>query len=315
MSRRTMSGLMSSTSTRGTLMFFVLLLLILTLSLSGCAQATSKPTPTPEARPTPEPATMPSEDQTNFQIGQLAINPPEVYPGVEVIITAQVTNTGDTEGTYTAGLRIDDDTVAMEEITFAAGESQPVSFVGTFTTPGTYIVTWAELVGEFLVPRLAGELVVVEDESTESSDSNIVAPDFTAIDVVTGETISLGQFNGSVVLLNFVNYGCNPSTNKVVSAQLLAIKELREERDDFVPISVFCGCCPVDVLRDFAKENKLTWPWILDTDYSIVQEYTRHLRKYGYPTLIFIDKEQHIREVSGYCDVPTLSVKIDETSQ
>jgi len=157
--------------------------------------------------------------------------------------------------------------------------------------------------------------VVVGDEPTESSDSKIAAPDFTAVDVVTGETISLGQFNGSTILLNFVNYGCNPSTNKIVGAQLLAIRELREQRDDFVPISVFCGCCPIDVLRDFAKQNELTWPWILDTDYSIVREYTRHLRKYGYPTLIFIDKEQQIREVSGYCDVSTLAVKIDQTSQ
>ncbi len=250
-----------------------------------------------------------------FETAELAINPSEVYPGVEVIITAQVTNTGDTEGTYTAGLRLDDDTVATEEITFVAGESQPVSFVGSMATPGTYKVTWAELVGEFLVPRLTGELVVVEDELTESSDSKIAAPDFTAVDVVTGETISLSQFNGSTVLLNFVNYGCNQSTNEIVGAQLLAIRELREQRDDFVPISVFCGCCPIDVLRDFAKQNKLTWPWILDTDYSIVGEYTRHLRKYGYPTLIFIDKEQRIREVSGSCDVSTLAVKIDQTSQ
>ena len=250
-----------------------------------------------------------------FETAELAINPAEVYPGVEVIITAQVTNTGDTEGTYTAGLILDDDPVATEEMTLAAGISQPVSFVGSINTPGTYKVTWAELVGEFLVPRLTGELVVVEDEPTESSDSNIVAPDFTAVDVVTGETISLGQFNGSTVLLNFVNYGCNPSTNKIVGAQLLAIRELRKQRDDFVPISVFCGCCPIDVLRDFAKQNELTWPWILDTDYSIVREYTRHLRKYGYPTLIFIDKEQQIREVSGYCDVSTLAVKIDQTSQ
>lgn len=250
-----------------------------------------------------------------FETAELAINPAEVYPGVEVIITALVTNTGDTEGTYTAGLRLDDDTVATKEVTFTAGESQPVSFVGSMATAGTYKVTWAELVGEFLVPRLAGELVVVGDEPAESSDPKIAAPDFTAVDVVTGETISLGQFSGSTILLNFVNYGCNPSTNEIVGAQLLAIRELREQRDDFVPISVFCGCCPIDVLRDFAKQNKLTWPWILDTDNSIVREYTRHLSKYGYPTLIFIDKEQHIREVSGYCDVSTLAVKIDQTSQ
>ena len=35
------------------------------------------------------------------------------------------------------------------------------------------------------------------------------APDFTATDVVTGQTVTLAQFKGKTVLLNFVNYGCN----------------------------------------------------------------------------------------------------------
>ena len=250
-----------------------------------------------------------------FETTELAINPAEVNPGVEVIITAQVINTGDTEGIYTAGLMIDDITTATTEVTLAAGANQLVSFAGSMSAPGTYKVTWTELVGEFLVPRLTGEVVVVEDEPMESSGSKIAAPDFTAVDVVTGEMISLGQFNGSTVLLNFVNYGCSPSLNQVVSAQLLAIRDLKEARDDFVPISVFCGCCPPDLLREFAEENNLIWPWILDTDYSIVQKYTRYLREYGYPTLILIDKEQYIREVTGYNDVRSLDDKIDEASK
>ncbi len=250
-----------------------------------------------------------------FETTELAINPAEVNPGVEVIITAQVINTGDTEGIYTAGLLIDDITTATTKVTLAAGANQLVSFAGSMSAPGTYKVTWTELVGEFLVPRLTGEVVVVEDEPMESSDSKIAAPDFTAVDVVTGEAISLGQFNGSTVLLNFVNYGCSPSLNQVVSAQLLAIRDLKEARDDFVPISVFCGCCPPDLLREFAEENNLIWPWILDTDYSIVRKYTRYLREYGYPTLILIDKEQYIREVTGYNDVRSLDDKIDEASK
>lgn len=250
-----------------------------------------------------------------FETSELAINPAEVYPGVEVIITAQVTNTSDTEGTYIAGLMLDEENVATEEIILAAGANQPVSFTGSVGISGTYKVSWVERVGELLVPRLSGELVVVENEQADSGISNGAASDFTATDVVTGETISLSQYSGSTILLNFVNYGCNPSTNKVVSEQLMAIKELEEQRDDFVPISVFCGCCPIDVLRDFATQNGLTWPWILDTDYSIVDDYARHLREYGYPTLIFIDKGQQIREVSGYCDVPTLGDKIDEISE
>ncbi|MFC2066076.1 peroxiredoxin family protein [Chloroflexota bacterium] len=139
-----------------------------------------------------------------------------------------------------------------------------------------------------------------------------MAPDFTSVDVVTNQEITLSSFKGSMVLLNFVNYGCDPSLNNVVSKQLLAIKELKSQRSDFMPVSVFCGCCTPEVLRDFAEQNDLTWPWILDTDYSIVRNYASYLRKYGYPTLIFIDQEQNIREVAGYSDLSALSSKLDQ---
>jgi len=302
MSKKVMLGLVPTAGTWRIVGLCILLLLITTSSFVACSGLTSTSTLTPPA-------------PSAFLTAELAINPAEVNPGVEVIITAQVTNIDDTEGTYTAGLIINDVTVETMEVTMAAGESRPLSFVGPMASPGTYKVTWAELVGEFLAPRLTGEFVVLEDELAELSDSRTTATDFTAVDVVTGETISLGQFSGSTVLLNFVNYGCSSSLNQVVSAQLLAIKELREQRHDFMPVSVFCGCCPPDVLREFAEQNDLTWPWILDTDNSIVRQYARYLRKYGYPTLIFIDKEQNIREVTGYIDISTLSVKIDQTSQ
>jgi peroxiredoxin len=261
------------------------------------------------------PTSIPSPAPTAFQTADLAINPAEVNPGVEIIITAQVTNTADTEATYGAGLMLNDVTVGTTEVTMAAGESKLVSFVGSMATLGTYEVTWAELVGEFLVPRLTGEFVVVGDEPIDLGGSEIIAPDFTAVDVVTGETLSLGQFSGSAVLLNFVNLGCSSRLSEVVSAQLLAIQELRGQRNDFIPVSVFCGCCRPEVLREFAEQNDLTWPWILDTGNSIVGKYTSYLKQYGYPTLIFIDKEQNIREVTGYIDISTLSVKIDEISQ
>ncbi len=273
-----------------------LLLVAMTSSMAAFSGRMSTPPPAP----------------TVFQTASLAINPAEVNPGVEIIITAQVTNTADTEASYSAGLILNDVTVETTEVTMAAGESRLLSFVGAIATPGTYEVAWAELVGEFLVTRLTGEFVVVDAEPLDLDSSQIAAPDFTAADVVTGETFSLGQFSGSTVLLNFVNLGCSSRLNQIVSDQLLAIKELRGQRDDFMPVSVFCGCCPPDLLREFAVQNELTWPWILDTDNSIVLKYERYLRQYSYPTLVFIDKEQNIREITGYIDISTLNVKIGE---
>jgi len=136
------------------------------------------------------------------------------------------------------------------------------------------------------------------------------APDFTGVDVVTGRTVSLGQYEGTTVLLNFVNYGCSSSLNRIVSDQLLAIRTLSDQRGDFIPLSVFCGCCPPDVLRDFAEQNGMTWPWVLDVDNTIVRLYQDHLRQYGYPTLVLIDSGRLISEVAGYTDLDTLDAMI-----
>ena len=166
-------------------------------------------------------------------------------------------------------------------------------------------------------PTLTTQASVPEafQEKEAAITGSATAPGFTGIDVVTNETVSLDQFKGSTILLNFVNYGCSTSLNQTVSAQLMVIRDLRKQRDDFIPISIFCGCCPPDVLRQFATQNGLTWPWILDTDYSIVNSYYEYLKEHGYPTLIFIDKNQDINMVTGYCDFFTLGTKIDETSQ
>jgi predicted small secreted protein len=79
-----------------------------------------------------------------------------------------------------------------------------------------------------------------------------LAPDFAEVDVLTGKFVTIKQFAGKTVLLNFVNYGCSSAVNNAVSAQLLAIQKLAQTRSDFVPVSVFCGCCPKETLKQFA---------------------------------------------------------------
>ncbi|MFC1968787.1 peroxiredoxin family protein, partial [Chloroflexota bacterium] len=242
---------------------------------------------------------------------------PEANPGVEVIVTAKVTNTSSTKDGYIPRIRIDNVTGGslpsfryLNDVDIPTGETELLSFVIPTDTPGTYKVTWGELAEEFAVVKADKN-----DTGNYNAATQATAPDFASVDVVTNQEITLSSLKGSMVLLNFVNYGCNPSLNDVVSKQLLAIKELKNQRSDFVPVSVFCGCCPPEVLRDFAEQNSLTWPWILDTDYSIVRGYASYLRKYGYPTLIFIDQEQYIRAVAGYSDVLALGAKMDEISE
>ncbi len=151
-------------------------------------------------------------------------------------------------------------------------------------------------------------------ESTPPPDGS-GAPDFNGVDVTNGDPISLSQYRGTTVLLNFVNYGCSASLNDIVSKQLLIIKDLANQRDDFAPLSVFCGCCPPEVLRDFAEENNFEWSWLLDLDNAILTQYYDYLVQYGYPTLVLIDKDQRVIEVAGYTDLDTLNAMIDGLSQ
>jgi hypothetical protein len=289
-----------------------ILSVIVLLSIIGIVQACQSLSP-------PQVNTQATADESSlntqfFEVSSLTINPPEINLGVQVIVTAQVTNTGATANNYTPTLRIDDATreilpsyLYLNDIEIATGATELISFVLTSNVPGIYKITWGDI---------SEELRVVQGDENSAGNydgaTKITAPDFTSSDVVTNQNITLSSFKGSAVLLNFVNYGCDTSLNKVVSNQLITIRGLKDQRGDFIPVSVFCGCCPEEVLRDFANQNSFIWPWILDSDYSIVNHYADYLREYGYPTLIFIDQEQYIREVAGYSDLSDLSAKVDQ---
>ena len=120
-----------------------LLLLITASSLVGCTGSTC--TVTPAVTPPPAPAA--------FQTAGLTINPPEINPGQELNITAMVTNTGDTVGSYIAQLKINDTTEQAMEVTVVAGETQALSFPVSKDTPGIYEVTLGELTGQFEVVK------------------------------------------------------------------------------------------------------------------------------------------------------------------
>ncbi|MFC1865558.1 TlpA family protein disulfide reductase [Chloroflexota bacterium] len=263
------------------------------------------------------PQTTTDEASSNpqlFEVSSFSINPPQANTGVQIIATARITNIGSTTDKYSPRLRIDDVTkevlpsfLVLDDVEITAGTAELLSFVFSSNTSGTFKATWGKLAAEFTVVGGGNN-----DAGKNNVDIKVAVPDFNSLDVVTDQEITLSSFKGSAVLLNFVNYGCDPSLNEVVSEQLMVIRELQDQRDDFVPVSVFCGCCPEDVLREFAEQNSFIWPWILDSDYSIVNDYESYLRTYGYPTLIFIDQEQYIREVAGSTSIADLSTKLDQ---
>jgi hypothetical protein len=250
-----------------------------------------------------------------FKVENLAVIPPEVNADVDAIITARVTNTSQTGQKYEGQVRLDNISepalptfLACQLIDIGPGDTKVVSVPATINSPGNYKVTLGGIT----------QNLVVDPINTGTSSSQVVtqagpipAIDFAGVDVVTGKTISLKSYRGKAILLNFVNYGCNPSVNDVVSKQLLTIKKLKDQGIDFVPVSVFCGCCPPDVLKQFAKDNNLNWPWILDSNNSIVAKYGNYVQRYGYPALVYINAQFSISETGGSVAQSALADKLN----
>lgn len=135
---------------------------------NGCVGAPSPP-PTPPAAPEPEaipeaeltPEAEPEPEITEpepakFEVVSLSV-PEEVFCG-EVIVTADVTNTGEVEGDYTATLSIDGTDIATDTVTVAPGATETMSFTFTEETSGTYTVQLGGLAGTLkVVPRVLYE--------------------------------------------------------------------------------------------------------------------------------------------------------------
>ncbi|MFC3959122.1 CARDB domain-containing protein [Halovivax cerinus] len=79
--------------------------------------------------------------EASFAVSDAAVSDTDVDVGDTVTVTATVENTGATDGTYTAELRVDGSVEDTTEITLGAGESGTVTFEYAFADTGTYDVS------------------------------------------------------------------------------------------------------------------------------------------------------------------------------
>ena len=92
------------------------------------------------------------EQGTVFEITSLRIEPPEASAGQEGIITAEVTNTGDAEGTYAVSLEINSEVEISQDVTLAAGETKSVEFGYTPLAEGDYTIVIGDQTASLKVP-------------------------------------------------------------------------------------------------------------------------------------------------------------------
>jgi hypothetical protein len=87
----------------------------------------------------------------SFTISDLSVTPGKVKPAEQVTISVLVTNTGGSEGSYTAVLEINGAEAARKEVTLGVGKSETVTFSIAKDAEGSHSVNIDDQVGQFTV--------------------------------------------------------------------------------------------------------------------------------------------------------------------
>lgn len=121
------------------------------------------------------------------------------------------------------------------------------------------------------------------------------APDFTLTDM-QGEAVSLSQYRGKVILLNFWAGWCPPCRAEMPSMEKL-YRQLKDR--DFVLLAVNVEEGGRAAVQDFTREIPVSFPILLDT----AQTVSRLYRVRGLPQSYIIDREGKIvQQVKGGMD-------------
>lgn len=122
------------------------------------------------------------------------------------------------------------------------------------------------------------------------------APDFTAADLATGDTVTLASYRGQVVLLNVWATWCEPCRVEMPSMERLH-QELGPQGLKIVAISI--DEAGPDVVREFQRELGLTFQILHDRSRAIERIY----QTTGVPESFVLNREGRImKKVIGAVD-------------
>jgi cytochrome c biogenesis protein CcmG/thiol:disulfide interchange protein DsbE len=127
------------------------------------------------------------------------------------------------------------------------------------------VVTWAVVADS--TDDGSSAAVVPDGVSTGGPRKGDVAPDFT-LKTFDGKTVSLSDFAGKPVVLNFWASYCIPCRKEFP----LFREQLAKDPGKFVVLGVDAKDIESDA-EDFAKDKKATWPIVVDTDNDVAKAY------------------------------------------
>lgn len=119
----------------------------------------------------------------------------------------------------------------------------------------------------------------------ESAPEKIPAPDFTVLDV-EGNSVSLSDFFGKPIVINFWATWCGPCKSELPAFQSLS--ESYGQDVTFLMVNMTDGSRDtVDGVKEFLADNSYTFPVYFDTKQNAATAYGA----YSIPATVFIDTE------------------------
>jgi peroxiredoxin len=131
---------------------------------------------------------------------------------------------------------------------------------------------------------------IAAGDQPPSPQEGFSAPDFT-LTTLAGESLTLSDLRGKVVLLNFWASWCLPCKAEMPALQHAYI-DYRDLGLEIVAVNTTYQDTEQNA-RAFVEEFQLTFPIPMDLDGSVSDKYTLH----GLPTTFFIDRQGQIQKV------------------
>lgn len=148
------------------------------------------------------------------------------------------------------------------------------------------------------------------DTSNKDEDQVSAAPQFTLKDQ-NGESVSLSNYEGKVVYLNFWGTWCGVCRNELTDMK--ALYETYKDSDEVAVVTIVNpGGQEQDEagIKAFLEENEIPFPVLFDTDSTVFAQYGIR----SFPTLFMINKDQTIfGYLSGGIDLDTMESIIQQT--
>ena len=143
-----------------------------------------------------------------FELGDLTISPAQALEGNSVLVSVDVTNSGEVKGPFNARLKIDEALFQMKFVPIAAGQTVTVSFIVDAPAAGIHDVELNGLAGTFSVlthPVLAG--LAISPAQAQVGDRVTISAVISNTGQVSGNYTVVLKVNGLVEEMKMVELG------------------------------------------------------------------------------------------------------------